>query len=277
MRFFRLATYASALTMFLIFSSCGDDIESTKLEMEDFNRATVKLYAYADLNLITSGYETAPEKTPILISAPYSDFNPGAPGVWTDTAFIDSNGSIEVSLPVSSRGATYTITPFDFEAIQTQEINSNNAQIQKIYSSTATTINLLPMSYEIVELNYTSKFYNNYSETVSINLFINGEFNQLTTGYEYLPSGIALTIQGSSLWSLTVSNFESTMIGTESYSKTSIIVKKGEDLKILGFDYKKLLSNGTSDSYTYFKNYIGSFSTQDQDIIIHLDDRKNFE
>lgn len=254
MRKLNLASIA-ALFIILLSTSCTDDIESTSLTLDNFQKANVKAYVYAELDITKPGLEVVPNGTKVVLTAPYSNFNANATGVWSDTLFTDANGMVESSVNVSSKGTTYTVNPVDFESNQTQDVTASQTYVGKIFESLPQDITLLPFSEEILQFKYSAKDYENFVEFISIDLYLNGDFNETLPGNEVLPSGITITIQSTdSNWSTDINSFERTTVEGDNYSKATVIVKKGDALKILDFTYNKTLADNSQKSYLYFKS-----------------------
>ncbi|MBN2165935.1 MAG: hypothetical protein JW717_06645 [Marinilabiliaceae bacterium] len=260
---FKSLALASAVVLGL--SSCDKDVESTSLKLDDFSKAEVKIYAYADLDLSTVGLENAPTGTKLIISANYSDFNTNATGLYTDTITIGSNGIATTDLAVPTKGITYTITPVDFEANQTQITTSNASTVAKYWNATAKTVSLKPGQLDVVEITYEPSNYSDFVEMVSVTLYLNGEFNENLAGLETIPVS-SITLIGTSGWSTIVTNLQNVTVDGNSYSKATVSVKKGEEISIVPFEtLKTVVDNGVTTQKTYvYSALLGSFAKNEK-------------
>lgn len=117
-------------------SNCKKDVETSSMSYDMSKKATIVVYAYADLDRTQYGNEYAPNGTNVLVTIPRSSFNPSATGYWSNTATIQ-DGKFEMQIPVNSVGVTASIKPLEFSFDQVQPNGSNSATIKKVYKVTA--------------------------------------------------------------------------------------------------------------------------------------------
>lgn len=254
---FKSLAFAGAVILGL--SSCDKDIESSSLTLDTFNKAKVTVYVYADLDLSAVGLEKAPIGTKVIFSTPYSSFNSGASGEWSDTISVDSNGMIEANLPVASNGVTYTITPVDFEASQTQVETDNAASINKYWTAGASSSTIKPGQFDVVEITYMPNGYKDFVEMVDIKLYLDGDFDATNEGNEVLPVD-EITLQSQDeTWNMVLNTSNTEIAGDgETYTVVSFSVEKNKEFDILPFVATKTIydTDGikkTTEDHQYYR------------------------
>jgi hypothetical protein len=183
--------------------SCDKDETSTSFSINLLKKATIKVYAYAQLDLTTAGLEKAPAGTKVIISIPYNEFNTSVSGIYKDTAAINSEGFFEIEVPVGNESATVSLIPLPFETNQVQALGSLTSPIKKYYTVNKTDISLSAGDYKIVEITYITNTYANFVETAQISGVLRAETDDAKLGEEPTTSGISLIFHGNG-WNKTV-------------------------------------------------------------------------
>lgn len=238
------------LGLAMLTTSCSEEVTTSDLTLDAHKTASVKVFFYADTDLSTVGLETAPEGTQVVVKADYDSFNPNATGERVSTATVNAEGYAMLSLPVSSDGTTYKVQAVDFEFDQKQPVGSKNATISKIFKAAEKEIALSASDVKIEEVTYAPENKDDFVQMVDIDIYLRGDFNQVSPELDRLPSGVSITLIGASGWS-TAASFTDATIEGEAYSKASVSVATGETIKIIEFAYNKTLADGATKSYIY--------------------------
>jgi len=230
------------LTM-LSFTSCEEMIVSSNQTIDLVPKATISGVVTAELNLQSAGAEYAPEGTQLLVEVPYSDINPGSVGKWMDTIAVASDGKYSVAVPTDANGVTVTITPFAFEAEQTQAFGMLAAKVKKMYSVIAPTVKAISAGQALV----ANIVYDNMTAPATFvdKVRITGKFtanlDQEKGGNENVPNGTVINFYNTT-WK------DSAIVTNGSYS---ISVPKGVSLTVKSkFTYSKKVWNSTTSTYT---------------------------
>lgn len=279
------------LAVIVLFSSCKKDVETSDLILDNFKTADLTIYLSASLDLNKKEMSPAPEGTKVVISAPYSDFNPGAKGSLTDTLKVDAQGKVVAKVKTSSKGVTYTIQPIDFEYNQKQPEGQVKSTLRKILKTTKQNHKVLPNEVKILKFTYDNEELvnadnSNAVEFVNVTLYINGHFNNdLDTDPDRLPSpseiegGIQL-VNDDETWSLSIPSFEDgkLKIGGKDvkYSKAVVKVPVNMNIKIKPFVANHKEAGGeikkhefTSSTFTFEKAHEGKeFKTTLSNVLI---------
>lgn len=279
------------LAVIVLFSSCKKDVETSDLILDNFKTADLTIYLSASLDLNKKEMSPAPEGTKVVISAPYSDFNPGAKGSLTDTLKVDAQGKVVAKVKTSSKGVTYTVQPIDFEYNQKQPEGQVKSTLRKILKTTKQNHKVLPNEVKILKFTYDNEELvnadnSNAVEFVNVTLYINGHFNNdLDTDPDHLPSpseiegGIQL-VNNDETWSLSISSFEDVklkIVGKDvKYSKAVVKVPVNMNIKIKPFVANHKEASGeikkhefTSNTFTFEKAHEGKeFKTTLSNVLI---------
>lgn len=160
-----------AITIVFATLSCEDSVRTSSLTIDLMENAEITAYFFAELDRTQLGQEYAPNGTTVIVSVDYSELNPSAgPGSWRDTLKLQ-NGSVQVSVPVSSLGSDITFFPEDFVAEQIQPYGSASETLQKIYRVLGPARNLnnvRPGQKIIHEVTYSDFNPSNQAEAVVI-------------------------------------------------------------------------------------------------------------
>jgi hypothetical protein len=183
--------------------SCDKDETATSLSVNLLKKATIKGYAYAQLDLTNEGLEKAPAGTMVIISIPYSNLNSSASGTYKDTATVNTDGFFEIEVPVGNNSATVTYIPLPFETNQIQSLGSFDSQVKKYYTGQASSITLGANAYDIIEIQYIANDYADYVEMAQISGNLLAETNDTIPGSEKTTAGIVLVFHGDG-WNKTV-------------------------------------------------------------------------
>jgi hypothetical protein len=122
-------------------------------------KATITGYVTAEMNFQNDGEEAVPAGTELFVEVSYADINPDAvAGKWQDTVSVGTDGKYETSVPADANGVVVTITPFAFEANQTQPYGALFSQIKKSYTAAQFTVairsgQILPRNYSYIAAN----------------------------------------------------------------------------------------------------------------------------
>jgi hypothetical protein len=184
------------MTSVILFAGCDDEIETSSVQLDMSNEATVTAYVYAELDNTSLGLEYAPNGTKIIVSVDYSEFNPSASsGNWADTLTVN-NGLVEATVPVSSNGVAVDFTPAEFVYDQVQSPGSASETIKKIYSvgGWSTLANVKPGQERIHEIIYGATSFANQTQTVSVKLQGRAVFDAETNVTEDIPSDVVITV-----------------------------------------------------------------------------------
>lgn len=99
-----------------LFSSCEEEITTSKLVIDESQTATMKLYVKADMNNLI-GLDNIPNNTVFNISVPLNELNGYfyGDGRWT-TSVQANNGIIEFDVPANADGVTVYVDMVGFES-----------------------------------------------------------------------------------------------------------------------------------------------------------------
>lgn len=254
------------LAVIVLFSSCKKDVETSDLILDNFKTADLTIYLSASLDLNQKEMSPAPEGTKVVISAPYSDFNPGAKGSLTDTLKVDAQGKVVAKVKTSSKGVTYTVQPIDFEYNQKQAEGEVKSTLRKILKTTKQDHKVLPNEVKILKFTYDNEELvnadnSNAVEFVNVTLYINGHFNnEADLAPDYIPSpseikgGIQL-VDNDETWSLSIPSFEDLKLkigGADiKYSKAVVKVPVNLDIKIKPFVANHKNASGDRETHEF--------------------------
>lgn len=244
----KLSLFLVTATLALLgLTSCGQDIVSSPIYVDNLPKASISGYVTSEMNLQTDGSEFVPEGTKMLVEVNYSDLNSAAIGKWKDTVSVTANGKYQVAVPANGSGVTVTITPFSFEANQVQAYGSLYPSIKKAYTSSAVSFTLRAGQAFSENIVYIPSDLPNFTDKVSISGKAQANLDEEIVGLENIPNGTVINFYNSG-WkdSVTVQN------GTY-----SIIVPKGETIYWYSrFTYAKhvWVTNATSPSDSKYQS-----------------------
>jgi len=221
----------------LFLTSCDKDVENSSLHINLDKKMTIKGYVYAELNKQRQGKETAPEGTQIMLSIPYSDFNPAAGnGIWSDTVTVSTDGSFTAEIPVDEDGVNLTCTPVPFEYAQRTSFSSYETTEKRLYWANPVIYALSTTHNEILEIIYNDKALAGNVYKTKINLTIQAELDESISGSEPVANQ-ELTIYND--------NFAQ-KVTTDENGKVSVEIPYNENVYLwISFEYNKNVYNGT--------------------------------
>lgn len=254
------------LAVVVLLSSCKKDVETSDLILDNFKTADLTIYLSASLDLNQKEMSPAPEGTRVVISAPYSDFNPGAKGSFTDTLKVDAQGKVIAKVKTSSKGVSYTVQPIDFEYDQKQAEGLVKPTLRKILKTAAQTHKVLPNEVKILKFTYDKEELvnadnNKAIEFVNVTIYINGQFNaDGDPELDHVPSpseikgGIQL-VNNDETWSFSIEKLEDLKLkigGNDvKYSKAVVKVPVGMDIKIKPFVANHKNASGDNEKHEF--------------------------
>jgi len=185
---------AMALIAMLSFTSCEEMIVSSNQTIDLVPKATITGVVTAELNLQSVGAEFVPEGTQLLVEVPYSDINTGSIGKWMDTVIVAADGKYSVAVPTDADGVTVTITPFAFEAEQTQNYEETNyPKIKMLFKATAVVINDFKSGNSIPKnIVYVASNLPTFNYKVMLSGKCTANLNAETLGMENAPNGTVI-------------------------------------------------------------------------------------
>lgn len=254
------------LSIFVFFTSCDKDVESTALVVNLNKTITIKGYVYAELNKKSAGLEFAPEGTIVIASVPYSNFN-GAAGVgkWYDTAVVDNDGMISIDIPVDDDGVLLTLEPQPFNYNQVQPFGSNSNTLKKYYTANPLIINVSTTSSKLIEIVYNENIPLNTVEKVKLFITIEAELDNSILGRERVKQQ-----------SITLHNNEwAQEYTTDQDGKIVATVPKNQFIYYtISFEYEKTVPDGSEFKKALYKYedksiFLGNFGADDE-LVIYL-------
>ncbi|MDP4240440.1 MAG: hypothetical protein Q8904_13315 [Bacteroidota bacterium] len=209
---------ALAILALVGLTSCDKDILSSPVYVDNLPKASISGYVTAEMNLQTDGSEFVPVGTKLFVEVNYSDLNNAATGKWKDTVTVAENGKYQVAVPANGEGVTVTITPFAFEADQTQAYGALYKSIKKAFSTNPTSFTIRSGQAVSKDLTYTANDLPNFTDKVSISGKVQANLNAEIVGLENVPNGTVINFYNSG-WK------DSVIVQNGTYS---IVVPKGE-------------------------------------------------
>ncbi|MDD3320992.1 MAG: hypothetical protein PHS59_06065 [Paludibacter sp.] len=202
-------TVAMVILAMLSFTSCEDSIVSSDETIDLLPKATISGTVLAELNLQSDGLETVPEGTQLLVEVNYSDINPAASaGKWMDTIQVSADGKYSVQVPTDANGVSVSISPFTFEAEQTQKYTEvNYTTIKKVYSASLYSLTISAGNDTIQNISYTAANEPTFAYKVTLTGKCQANLSAETPGLENAPNGTVLNFYNNE-WkdSVTVNN-----------------------------------------------------------------------
>jgi len=196
-----------AMLALLCQTGCTDDVVSSSISVDQLPKASITGYVTTEMNLQTAGLEMVPEGTKLFVEVNYSDLNSSATGKWKDTVSVAADGKYQVAVPATGNGVTVTITPFAFEADQTQGFGALYKTIKKAYNASPVQFMLRSGQALSKDITYTISNLPNFVDKVSISGKVQANLNAAIVGLENVPDGTVINFYTSS-WkdSVTVQN-----------------------------------------------------------------------
>ena len=196
-----------AMLALLCQTGCTDDVVSSSISVDQLPKASITGYVTTEMNLQTAGLEMVPEGTKLFVEVNYSDLNSSATGKWKDTVSVAADGKYQVAVPATGNGVTVTITPFAFEADQTQGFGALYKTIKKAYNASPVQFMLRSGQALAKDITYTISNLPNFVDKVSVSGKVQANLNAAIVGLENVPDGTVINFYTSS-WkdSVTVQN-----------------------------------------------------------------------
>jgi hypothetical protein len=126
------AIFLLLVAAFLI--SCDKEVETSSLTVNNFPKATIQGFVYADLDLTNYGDEPVPQGTKVIVTMEYSELGLGT-GSLIDTVMCDNQGSFTCQVPADADGVDVTAKVVEFIYNQVQEFNFEYTTVLKSYPS----------------------------------------------------------------------------------------------------------------------------------------------
>jgi len=247
--------------------SCDKEVETTPLKVDNFPKATIKGYVYADLDQTSYGYEKVPTGTKVIVTMPYSELGITSGGNLVITVEIQSDGTFEFTVPVDANGANVSVKIVDFiyDQLQTQQYNSKLTTIKKVfYGETVTYNNVKPGDVQIQQIYIVNT--EQIGEAVTwytISGKIVADRDKSTPGNEVIPSGTQVIFNCDG-WSQVIT------IGNDGVY--SVNVPEKENIYIeYNFTTSGKRSDGTSVNLRFKgEQFVGYFTDDKENININL-------
>ena len=187
------------------FTSCIDDIVTSELKIDDSQKATVKVWVFADLDRNNSALDFVPNGTKVLVSVDNSELNSAASsGSWSEVATVNG-GYIEIQVPARSDGVTVTLKAEDFRYDQVQQQGAGMERIPTLYKHTGTTLYSVRTGQTVIsEIIYQNNPSSNFVETATIRVYLYAELDKTKLGMEFAPDGTNVLVSIPGSWSKTV-------------------------------------------------------------------------
>jgi hypothetical protein len=181
----------TVLSTLISFSSCKDEVVLTSaLSVNTLPNAVITGYVSAEMNLQALGTEFAPQGTKLLVEVNYIDINPTATtGKWQDTVIVGANGKYIIYAPSDANGVNVRITPFDFEANQTQAYGAFFSQVKKSYSTLPFIISIRSGQTLTNDFAYVAADLPNFIDKVRVSGKVQANLNDEFVGLENIPNG----------------------------------------------------------------------------------------
>ena len=187
-----------ALFAMIGFSSCKDEVVvSSPVSVDKVPRVTITGYVTAEMNLQSLGAEPAPVGTKLFVEVTYADISGvgTTKGKWSDSVRVAADGKFSIAVPANAGGVTVTITPFPFEADQTQAYGAFYPTIKKSYtfagvSTTVTTAKSGQIRY--IEIPYSDANLPVFKDLVKISGKAQANMNDEIVGLENIPNGTSI-------------------------------------------------------------------------------------
>jgi hypothetical protein len=178
----------------LTFSSCKEDtVVSSPLTVNTLPNAVITGYVCAEMNLQTAGSEFAPQGTKLLVEVNFSDINPTATtGKWQDTVIVGANGRYIINAPSDANGVNVRITPFTYEANQTQAYGAFYSQVKKSYSTLPFIMGIRSGQTLTNDFAYVAADLPNFIDKVRVSGKVQANLNDEMVGLENIPDGTIL-------------------------------------------------------------------------------------
>ncbi len=178
------------LALAILFTGC-EKVEQSEMVLDTTQKATLKVYCYAQLDHTQLGLEFVPNGTKVMVRIDNNNFNPGATGYWSAVGEVQ-NGVVEFEIPVTLQGITARIFPMEFTYNQIQPFGSNVSTITKIFRFTGAGVEdaIKPREIRTHQLTYTEiGTYNNAIQKISRKFQLRAELDLTNTTLEYVPTG----------------------------------------------------------------------------------------
>lgn len=257
-----ILSVVAAVFVVLSFTACEEMIVSNDETIDLVPKATLAGTVTAELNLQSNGLEFVPAGTQLLVEVNYSDINVASAGKWVDTIQVNADGKYSVQVPTDANGVTVTITPFVFEADQTQPYGSLLSKVKMTYAKNTAVAKLISLGQSVVlDIQYDKlTAAPSYVDKVKISGKFQANLNQETAGLENVPNGTVINFFNTS-WK------DSAVVTNGTYT---MLIPKGISVNLKSkFTYSKKVWNLTTSSYTnvnyeYKYDATRTFSTMDE-------------
>lgn len=242
------------LAMATLFVGC-EKVEKSEMVLDTTQKATLKVYCYAQLDLTQQGLEFVPNGTQVMVRIENNNFNPGASGYWSAVGEVQ-NGLVEFEIPVTLQGITATIFPMEFTYNQVQPYGSNVSTITKIFRFTGAAVEnaIKPREIRTHQLTYTDMgTYNNAIQKVSRKFQLRAELDVTNSTLEYVPSGTVVYFYNNGwMTQKTVGNL----------GAVDVDVPINENIYVRFQASKTVLENGNPVVKNYlYDAYVGNYSS----------------
>lgn len=158
-----------ALSLSLFFVGCDKEIEQSDLTLDNNETAKITIYAYADIDKTSHGYEFVPNGTKAFILIDNDQYNSSASGITLDTVVV-RNGKIEANIKTTNAGVDVRVVIPDFVAKQKQPFGSEAASLSYLYKGNKSLDAIYPGEDRVAELFCT------YTKMSSEKVFVSRKF-----------------------------------------------------------------------------------------------------
>lgn len=250
----RLSLGVALLSLTFMLNSCKEDVKTSELVLDMSKTATIVVYAYAELDQSKDGIEKVPDGTQIMLRITYDNFNGSAKSYWTELFSVE-NGKIEAEVPVTNKGVTVEIFPYEFYYDQKQPYGSVNNTVPKYYKYVGGIISETGVKTGEVrthEVSYSVNGFDDFTEVVKRNFKLIADFDATTATNDPAPNGTKVTFYAAG-WFV-----EKTVAGNDGHLD-NVELPNNKQISIR-FEASKKLSDTERKNYLYERINIASYT-----------------
>jgi hypothetical protein len=254
---------ASMMLLATVLYSCDKEIETSPLNVDKSQKATIKGYVYADLDQTNYGYELAPAGSKVIITMDYDELGLDTDGSLTDTVLISNDGSFTYEIPTIAGGVDVSAKVIDFVYDQKQEFDQQHTTKPTVFQSSTIYFSGVKPNDLQIQTSYLDDYYTLGEiydwHTITGTIYLNSDRSNV--GNEKLASGTQVVFNCDG-WSKTVT--------VAADGKYSVQVPGGESIYMdYNFTVSGKLADGTNVTFRYKDSeYDGNYSedTKDEDL-----------
>ncbi|HEX2934647.1 MAG TPA: hypothetical protein VHO72_04785 [Bacteroidales bacterium] len=243
--------------------SCDKEIETSPVNVDKSQKATIKGYVYADLDQTTYGYELAPAGSKVIITMSYNQLlGLNSDGTLIDTVKLGNDGSFTYQIPADADGVNVSAKVIDFVYDQKQEFDQQHPTKPTVFESATIEFNGvksndLQIQQLYLDFHTLGEIYDWH--TITGTIYLNSDRSNI--GNEKLASGTQVVFNCDG-WSKTVT--------VAADGKYTVQVPDGESIYMsYNFTVSGKLSDGTTVTFRYKDSkYDGTYysDTNDEDL-----------